>query len=905
MTRVTPLSSSNGNAPPPPETGPGPINAVLRFFSSVRLGIVLLVVLFFYSWIGSAGIFYPTSILIFDQPWAHSMPRQWRAFELTEFEWFHTWFFDLNIALIVVNITVTTLRRIPLTVLSLGVWNIHAGIVILCLGSVIYFGTKVEGDAPVIRRNVVLTTASGERTIPALMGNRIGFTDGQRQRYEMTISRIEPERHTDGNDAFAVVLDGIGPTGPFTVDLVDGQGGRAFSREILVTLGDESTTVQAREGATGAIGGDDGYQIAVASIQPSWTLLSGPDAGRGAYAIEISIRRLQDDFIFGRQLLDGYPEFTEDIVGGRRSINVPEYGTRTIDDTISATIRRVPVPSPFRLTLSPSPQQYFWEKDSSALKVREIPAGGDRAEIDWWSYPIRNLPRYNDYFGRLEDVWPLNSETPGPLSIGFTSSELERGPMQYIDDIRITGYLRYAILDERQVGDGALLNPYARLRIQDQTGQFQDAELFAFDPARRQVSGVMQFDWIADIARLERYEQPWRTRRLSLRVPDRDIELDVVIDESTLTRDAPFLDIEGSDVRWRATRLFDDLSMPDGGILSVLVVEVEIDGRTIKRWVANEPMRSRDIAGGDGGDHQMMPPDPIVSMTYDPGIAGRVVLVAGPGEIGTRLVFYGADGMPTIREVTEGDQLELDNGISVTLADFETNSQLESRPAIVPEPQRVRNVDLGRYQQWVQVEVRDGDRVHREWLAFHRYSHRHVSESMPGHGAFRPTEIKLRDGRTIELMFSRERLAMKHPVILDDFHMIAHTGGYTGQTNTIRDWESHVRFLTEEGPSDIRVVRSNGPAAWKGLWFFQSFWDPPEHESDVPLDGLSYTGLGIGNRRGVYIQLFGCCLSVAGMLYAFYVKPVIRRRRKERVYAEVEAAKLAAAGSSADEEVAS
>jgi len=44
---------------------------------------------------------------------------------------------------------------------------------------------------------------------------------------------------------------------------------------------------------------------------------------------------------------------------------------------------------------------------------------------------------------------------------------------------------------------------------------------------------------------------------------------------------------------------------------------------------------------------------------------------------------------------------------------------------------------------------------------------------------------------------------------------------------------------------------------------------------------MNYTGLGIGNRHGVYVQLAGCCLSVIGMIFAFYIKPVLVRRRAE------------------------
>ncbi len=56
----------------------------------------------------------------------------------------------------------TTVRRIPFRPVNYGVWMIHTGILILSVGSFIYFGTKVEGDTPVLRRLVVASLADGD-----------------------------------------------------------------------------------------------------------------------------------------------------------------------------------------------------------------------------------------------------------------------------------------------------------------------------------------------------------------------------------------------------------------------------------------------------------------------------------------------------------------------------------------------------------------------------------------------------------------------------------------------------------------------------------------------------------------------------------------------------------------------
>ena len=82
-----------------------------------------------------------------------------------------------------------------------------------------------------------------------------------------------------------------------------------------------------------------------------------------------------------------------------------------------------------------------------------------------------------------------------------------------------------------------------------------------------------------------------------------------------------------------------------------------------------------------------------------------------------------------------------------------------------------------------------------------------------------------------------------------------------------------------------RDVSVNNPQEEDGFWFFQSQWDPPDQarfQGDVASMGLNYTVLGVGNRHGVWIQLAGGTLMVLGMLYAFYVKPVLIRRRQDR-----------------------
>jgi hypothetical protein len=141
----------------------------------------------------------------------------------------------------------------------------------------------------------------------------------------------------------------------------------------------------------------------------------------------------------------------------------------------------------------------------------------------------------------------------------------------------------------------------------------------------------------------------------------------------------------------------------------------------------------------------------------------------------------------------------------------------------------------------------------------------------------------------MEVLFSRQREPLRAEVSLEQFVLTSHIGGFTGAQGSIRDYTSEIRFRDPSSAwSEPVSVSVNSPVEHNGLWFFQAQWDPPDSagaEGERASLGLNYTVLGVGNRNGVYIQLLGCCIAVAGMMYAFYVKPVIKRRRQEAVLA--------------------
>lgn len=792
-------SSSSGGAQP----SRGLFAWLTHLFSSITLGIWLLVILFLYSSIGSAGILYPTSWNVFDgDAWQYAQMRQWRPFEMTEFEWFHWWPFDLMMLLIGINIVVATLRRIPLRPVNYGVWGIHAGIIILCIGSWIYFGTKVEGDSPVARRQVVAELPGGARVdFPAVPGARATLA---------------------------------GPDGP--------------------------------------------VELFVQSVDPQWEIRSGADEGRRAFSVTVAVEGRPKSYM--RQVLAGFPDYTEDIL---RTDDPAQPMQRAVKATGQAL-----VDEELRLSLDYAPQEWVylanWVQKSWALYLRE--RGTDR----WYQRPVEGLPLYNDYIGSRDEVWlPGDRHIPiDPLDVHVPS--YEAGDPLAGTDIVIGSYLRYAELETRNVADDAQFHPIATVVVRGQAGDAARYELDAFDPQGVE-GGLLRLVWAetaAELAAMGEQGDPLLT--IAVPATGQSLQVPLTAELRNLPEDA-FTPIEGTGYSWRVNFWNDGLMIDGQHRVSLASVQVRGPDRAYERWVFEQPELTRDRTlaeaehvhqegEADHGAHggEFLPLDEGLQMTYRPGRRpAPITLVAGPEETDLALV---SSTDPQPRPLKVGQRVTLGTGATLEVASFTARSVRETRPAIVPLASRDR--DVREEQSMVRVSVPAGGGQRSTWVPYHTYPVRDVGSTLRRY-RFRPSTVVLPDGRAIEILFSRQRVALPTPVVLEDFELTTHVGGFSGRTSSIRNWTSMVRFAEGSGWSEPLRVSVNEPVEHGGYWYFQSQWDPPSgprFQGDPSSQGLNYTVLGVGNRNGVGIQLVGCCIAVAGMLYAFYVKPLLRRRHQ-------------------------
>lgn len=778
----------------------GPQNPVLDFISSVPLGIALLAILFVYSSIGSAGILYP----VFGADglqWKHDMVRQWRMFELTEFEWFHTWFFVALCGAICVNLTLATVLRIPFNALKAGVWMIHSGIIIMAIGSVIYFATKIEGDAPVIRRQVMVQLPDGQTaSFPALP---------------------EVKKTVETED------------GPFTLEVV--------------------------------------------SVLPQYRLLSGDLAGEEDFAVMVRVQP-PDGPEFSRQLLASYPEFTEDSI----SVDPATNGGRPMQRVrnLEGFEGRALVREDLEMWLDYLPQGSFWIRDSWALHLREV------GSEEWIERPIDWLPRYNDYIPAIKDIWAtVGRRYPiQPLSVSAPAAS-ENDPLAG-QAIEVQGYLRYAIEQERFTSGGSEFNPLLDLQLNTSDGRTSTFQLVALDPVYRTAAeGNLGFFWAETQDRFDAIIDDAGPARLTFTVPNRGGEPTVVttrITELDLQQpEAPMKPIGTTGWQFRVQAVADGLEINPGAASSFAIVElISPMGQRLLRYVGTNPNDTRDIDAG--AEPPYVFPDPAIDVVYERVQMPSISFIGREGDRRFVMIERMRNGGIRQQSVGLGDTIDLGGGNTLRLTRFAPNAIAQTKPVIVPDQQRDADVDRSHHYAMIKLQIGE----QREWLAFHKYSEMSEALWLAGLTRYEPTIFETSDGRQIEVMFGRQRRDLPAPVVLEDFILTAHIGGFSGDAGQIRNWTSELKFLPESGEPVRREISVNSPQNFGGLAYFQSFWDAPrERQGRQVSAGMAFTGLGIGNREGVWTALIGSCISVVGMIYTFYVKPIIRRRRRERVLA--------------------
>ncbi len=769
-----------------------------------------MILLFIYCGVGSSGL--PVHWALWE-PTTWYQLRESPLLEMTEFEWFHWWPFYALLALFSLVLVTTTLRRIPLNTVNLGVWGIHSGIIILVIGSVIYFSLKVEGDVPIARARLTIT-------LPG----------------EDPVSMLAMPGHA----------------------------------------------VMVGEGA-------DSWSFRIASIDPDWELLSGDDKGKRAYAVTVGVQGPEPGQRFMRQVILGYPEYTEDLVSSgdptqpfARAIKV--HGTRTIEPDLT-------------ITIGPDVRDRFYLMGTTAIWLREVDVSQDGSihpRTAWVERPVTGLPRFNDTIMSPGDVWPAGVDHPALGTLDAPVPPASSGDPIPDTTLRVSDYLRAAQLSMRTEPGGDEVYPLLRVQFSTDSGRTQKYDMYAFDQSLSNADpSLMRFIHVEDEAAVDAMLEI-TPPRLRIEVPESAVNEVVEIEPSNLDQpDESMTPVEGTPYSYRVLRQDDNLSI-EGRVLSMARVELERDGERWLRWVFDDPTLNGDLElsteGSAHSDHvqQRRTLDERIMMEYLPPVrpAAPVLFVSGPGEERLRLLTTLSPGEPPVmQEVAVGEDLELVPGILVTPTVHSVRSTTTTKPAIVPRRQRDPGLSNQLSMIRVQIPVKGGEGP-EAWLAYHHWPFESSTDTLRRF-IYQPTLVEVSGDRTIQLLLSRASHPLPTPIQLEGFTIDSHVGGFTGSTSSVLNWISQIGFGTGDSMK-TRAVSVNNPQEEDGYWFFQSQWDPPDparFQGDVGSLGLNYTVLGVGNRHGVWTQLAGGTLMVLGMLYAFYVKPVLIRRRQDHAKA--------------------
>lgn len=350
--------------------------------------------------------------------------------------------------------------------------------------------------------------------------------------------------------------------------------------------------------------------------------------------------------------------------------------------------------------------------------------------------------------------------------------------------------------------------------------------------------------------------------------------------------------------------------------------------RNFSRWVFHRfPELNQDLTPSPTGRPVRTPPDPSIRVSYIDASKLQIYLDEtqnASGEDITRAIVRQPTGeVRVIDSLDDGWLLDLipneqSDRLDLHLGETWAHAQQIKRPLPTPFEQRDKSVAGSYSKAFLGIEVSVPARGAQPewsqvvWLPFVQYVAIQTQQR---------TKITLPDGRNIMLAFGR----YQHPfpgfaLSLVDFEMIAYD--FRGAP---RDYQSIVRVSPDPiypGPKPNfeefqHVVKLNNPLrapyhwnpdkAWITNMFTrlragldprqfklsQSGWDRQGWQQSQQMvdEGLldkpraSFTILGVGNNPGIHVIAFGSILISIGIPWAFYFKPYLVRREKERLAA--------------------
>jgi hypothetical protein len=237
-------------------------------------------------------------------------------------------------------------------------------------------------------------------------------------------------------------------------------------------------------------------------------------------------------------------------------------------------------------------------------------------------------------------------------------------------------------------------------------------------------------------------------------------------------------------------------------------------------------------------------------------------------------------GPVQITDLSAGGQIQLPfEGSTITAQARRVNHfRVLSRIVQTPPARRVKDQDDSGEKQVAVVRVTVGDWSTEVPIPCALYA-------APDPMTMEPTQpwemgmVKIPGAAApLELQLGFVTRPMPAQLTLKKFELVHYPGGQ-GENGPFLDFRSTLEIVDSNGEHSVEVASNNNPVYFDGgKWiFFQAGYDPQGQ----------FSVIGVGNRPGVFVMLSGCALIVLGVLYAFYVKPIVIRRMKAAALARL------------------
>ncbi len=584
------------------------------------------------------------------------------------------------------------------------------------------------------------------------------------------------------------------------------------------------------------------------------------------------------------------------------------------------------------VTLIPVKQTVGWFYDNTerALYLRS-----DSGAVAM--HPMPSLPRFNSYSDDLRNAAKLHHDDLQNISRAFSTDLSSGQPVSRtlssiagLPDgtpltIDVLGYYPYADISTDFVPDPSGGDTAIRLRMSDpHTQAFHDVWLSGAQEATRTIPwGTIEFEHRiassdASLAAIEAAARdiPARVHHLFVAVGTDHAPLDLYVKPGQSyplgnTGYTLVIADDGFDPAWEM--------FGTGEIVRALTVRVENPtapnpaARVFRRMVLEGKDVQTDfaiddsVAAGPMGKRQKEAIDKNLTLAYrfeDPeGLLPRqggekhTIVTCGPDQMVD--IAASLDRPATVHPLIGPGEATITasmDGKPIAIG-VERNDHMRPLVIEVPIARRTDDEDRSGLKQVIMLRLTSGAWSREVAVPYSSWPLDPVDQwtgpqvTIPG------------TTRRLQLQLGNTCQRLPADLKLEHFDLVRYDGG-DGPMGTMRDFKSTLTVTDRaSGDSNVEVAHMNSPIYFdSGNWlFFQSSWDP---------EGQRWSIIGVGTRPSVGVMLTGCVMIFCGLLYAFWVKPVIIARMKQRALAEAKSRPGAAraakpAGQGASEELVS